>query len=208
MPAAVRDIASTVSSSPKACEKIVGSANPKHDTSSMVTLTRALFTMNTCSFSATKWTPLGSSLTLSNKGCRAPICDSVKETSMGVRKPLAALPPPSSMMPPKKNDIPNTSSILDSTEPSKVALTTFTRPARRVCTVMIISTAFPKVALSKPLMTSLCKQASSSSVASPRILASGISAKKFSQKTQFGSHPNREAVTPRGSASKNTLNGW
>mmetsp|Transcript_119590 Transcript_119590/g.284033 ORF Transcript_119590/g.284033 Transcript_119590/m.284033 type:complete len:238 (+) Transcript_119590:543-1256(+) len=84
--------------------------------------------------------------------------------------------------PPNKNDMPSTSSTLESTEPSRVALTTAYSPPRRVCTVITISTAFPKVALMRPARRSLRSPAASSSVMSPRIFAIGSMAKKFSQK--------------------------
>mmetsp|Transcript_23932 Transcript_23932/g.59655 ORF Transcript_23932/g.59655 Transcript_23932/m.59655 type:complete len:265 (+) Transcript_23932:677-1471(+) len=202
MPAAVLEIDNTVSSSPKACVKTVGKANDKHETSNIVTLTSALLTMKVCSFSVTSRTPPRSS---SSKGWRA---DMLAVSAMW-SNPEALLPSlPNSRMPPKKNDMPRTKSMLERTEPRRVALTTSMRPALNVCIVMIISTAFPKVALSKPLTTSLCKHASSSSVASPRILASGTMARKLSQKVQAESQPNCAERMPRGKATKSVLKGW
>mmetsp|Transcript_63095 Transcript_63095/g.162463 ORF Transcript_63095/g.162463 Transcript_63095/m.162463 type:complete len:246 (+) Transcript_63095:665-1402(+) len=194
-------MSTTISSSPPpnaVCEKMVGSANDRHDTRSMVTLTSALFTMKVCSFSATKRMPRSSS---TSSAC---CMDSEKLTSSGAARGPA---PPISTRPPKKKDMPRTRSRLESTEPSSVALTTCSSPARRVCTVMIISTAFPKVALRRPLITSLCRQASSSSVASPRIFASGIMAAKFNQKVHSGLQPCSHEIAPSGKQSRKRLKG-
>mmetsp|Transcript_92946 Transcript_92946/g.268418 ORF Transcript_92946/g.268418 Transcript_92946/m.268418 type:complete len:381 (-) Transcript_92946:103-1245(-) len=199
MQAAVLEILRTVSASPKACVKTVGNAKDKQDTKSIVTLTRALSTTNSCSFSNTNRTPDDFGVTSCNKGSEAPWDNSFAEG------PWAR--PPSSRMPPKRKDMPSTSSKLDNTEPSKVALTTSIRPIRNVWMVMIISTAFPKVAFNKPLITSLCKQASNSSVASPRIFARGINAKKFIQKVNWTFQPYADEMIPSGKKRSSTENG-
>mmetsp|Transcript_63142 Transcript_63142/g.195908 ORF Transcript_63142/g.195908 Transcript_63142/m.195908 type:complete len:225 (-) Transcript_63142:222-896(-) len=111
-------------------------------------------------------------------------------------------------MPPKKKDMPRTSSMLESTEPRSEVFTTCVRLAFSALTVMIISTALPKVALSRPLMVSLPREAASSSVASPRILASGTMAAKFSQKVHAGSQPSTEEATPSGNNARRTQKGW
>mmetsp|Transcript_98180 Transcript_98180/g.249117 ORF Transcript_98180/g.249117 Transcript_98180/m.249117 type:complete len:336 (+) Transcript_98180:641-1648(+) len=204
MQAAVLEMLSTTSSSPTTWEKTVGSAKERQETSNIVTLTKALSTMKVCSFSVTKRTPrrgLSRTLTCSN-GWWTP------SNAGAAALPSFLRPEPSSMMPPKKKDVPNTSSMFESTDPSNVALTTSTRPKRNVWTVMIISTALPKVAFKRPLITSLWRQASSSSVASPNIFASGISARKFSQKVACGPQPSRYERMPKGKATNAKLNGW
>mmetsp|Transcript_41335 Transcript_41335/g.118462 ORF Transcript_41335/g.118462 Transcript_41335/m.118462 type:complete len:205 (+) Transcript_41335:1127-1741(+) len=175
--------------------KMVGRVKDKHETNNMVTLTIALLETNTCCFSVTS---LKYESALPRSGSAA----------FSVKLTFALTPSPISTMPPKRNDMPRTRSMLDSTDPRSVSLTSDVSPALRVCTVMITSTAFPKVALSRPLTTSLCRQASSSSVASPRIFASGIRAQKFNQKVAFGPQSKHAESMPRGNATERMLKGW
>jgi len=74
--------------------------------------------------------------------------------------------------------------------------------------VIIISTAFPNVALRRPLITSLWRLASSSSVASPRIFASGIKEAKFSQKVHVEPQSRLAERRPSGNAASRMLKGW
>mmetsp|Transcript_23010 Transcript_23010/g.48944 ORF Transcript_23010/g.48944 Transcript_23010/m.48944 type:complete len:203 (-) Transcript_23010:4-612(-) len=110
-------------------------------------------------------------------------------------------------MPPQKKDIPSTKSKLESTEPSSVAFTTCVRPARRVCTMITISTALPKVAFRRPASMSFFSPAASSSVASPRIFARGTKAMKLSQKVVVLPHPNPSDAKPRGKENSRQLMG-
>mmetsp|Transcript_98166 Transcript_98166/g.249076 ORF Transcript_98166/g.249076 Transcript_98166/m.249076 type:complete len:277 (+) Transcript_98166:593-1423(+) len=110
-------------------------------------------------------------------------------------------------IPPKKKDMPSTSKRFDNTEPRSVALTTSMRPARRVCTIMTISTALPKEAFNKPASMSFFRPAASSSVASPRSFARGTSAKKFKKNTHIGPHFWKCATMPSGQQMTNTLRG-
>mmetsp|Transcript_24005 Transcript_24005/g.63280 ORF Transcript_24005/g.63280 Transcript_24005/m.63280 type:complete len:217 (+) Transcript_24005:653-1303(+) len=199
MTAAVRDMSITVLCSPNDFAKTVGNANDRHETRSMVTLTRALLTKKACSFSITNRMPPPESSWSSSDSEREWLASS---PAAGARPLL-----PISTRPPKKKDMPSTSRRLESTDPSSVAFTTSSSPTRSVCMVMIISTAFPKVAFSRPLITSLWRQASSSSVASPRILASGIIAMKFSQKVHSALQPASADQAPRGNASSMMLKG-
>mmetsp|Transcript_13901 Transcript_13901/g.35589 ORF Transcript_13901/g.35589 Transcript_13901/m.35589 type:complete len:226 (+) Transcript_13901:265-942(+) len=100
--------------------------------------------------------------------------------------------------PPRKKDMPSTSSRFDSTLPRRVPFTTSRCPERSVCTMRIISTAFPKVAFSRPPIVSFFRPAASSSVASPRIFASGTMAMKLSQKHQMSPHSRKCAAAPAG----------
>merc|ERR1719491_2260716 len=88
--------------------------------------------------------------------------------------------------------------MLESIEPSIVDFTTTYSWLLRKLTVIIISTALPKVALSKPLSMSLLSVMASSSVASPNILASGIMAQKFNQNVQDGLPPRYGDRMPQG----------
>mmetsp|Transcript_29259 Transcript_29259/g.88549 ORF Transcript_29259/g.88549 Transcript_29259/m.88549 type:complete len:250 (+) Transcript_29259:410-1159(+) len=109
--------------------------------------------------------------------------------------------------PPRKKDVPNTSKMLESTDPNKDALTMLNRPARMDWTDTIISTALPNVAFSKPLTVSLRRETANSSVASPRIFASGTSAKKFSQNVHWSPQPCVPATMPSGTQTRGTQNG-
>mmetsp|Transcript_107710 Transcript_107710/g.304697 ORF Transcript_107710/g.304697 Transcript_107710/m.304697 type:complete len:327 (+) Transcript_107710:326-1306(+) len=141
--------------------KIVGRANDMQEKSSIAMLMSALLIANFCSFSM----PMTA------------VLQPWKEWNL----PRLVL---LGVSPPRRNALPSTSRMLDSTEPSSESLTTERMPFRRACTETIISTALPKLALRRPLIVSLCSDAASSSVASPRILANGIKARKLNQKDQ------------------------
>mmetsp|Transcript_76773 Transcript_76773/g.222892 ORF Transcript_76773/g.222892 Transcript_76773/m.222892 type:complete len:398 (+) Transcript_76773:239-1432(+) len=102
------------------------------------------------------------------------------------------------VIPPAKNDMPRTSNMFDKMEPSNVDFITVNSPFLSKAIVMIISTALPKVAFNMPLSISFFKQAANSSVASPRIFASGIRAKKLNQKVQLSDHPRIPEAKPKG----------
>mmetsp|Transcript_43337 Transcript_43337/g.114646 ORF Transcript_43337/g.114646 Transcript_43337/m.114646 type:complete len:305 (+) Transcript_43337:735-1649(+) len=122
----------------------------------------------------------------------------IVDSSSGSSLPSACLSTLLGTQPPKRKDMPRTSSMFDRMEPRSVAFTTRYWPSLRKATVMIISTAFPKVAFRRPLNMSFLRHAANSSVASPRIFASGIRARKFSQKTVESLKPSRYPNTPRG----------
>mmetsp|Transcript_6843 Transcript_6843/g.19514 ORF Transcript_6843/g.19514 Transcript_6843/m.19514 type:complete len:207 (+) Transcript_6843:1191-1811(+) len=97
--------------------------------------------------------------------------------------------------------------MLERTEPKRDALTTLIKPARIDCTETIISTALPNVALSKPLKVSLRSEAANSSVASPKIFARGINAKKLNQNVSRGPHSNNPDAMPKGTHTSGTQKG-
>mmetsp|Transcript_1055 Transcript_1055/g.1861 ORF Transcript_1055/g.1861 Transcript_1055/m.1861 type:complete len:205 (+) Transcript_1055:722-1336(+) len=114
--------------------------------------------------------------------------------------------------PPKQKDIPSTNRRFERMDPNKVHFTTSVRcatgilVARRVFTVIIISTTLPKVAFSIPATASFLMATANSSVASPRILANGRSAMKFKMKVQPS--PQCEAeYAPRGTNTRRTEKG-
>mmetsp|Transcript_89532 Transcript_89532/g.252275 ORF Transcript_89532/g.252275 Transcript_89532/m.252275 type:complete len:334 (+) Transcript_89532:275-1276(+) len=109
--------------------------------------------------------------------------------------------------PPRKNAVPNTSSMLESTEPNSDVFTMYMRPRLREKIVTIISTAFPNVALSRPVTVSFANPAASSSVPSPRIFASGTSATKLSQNVQVSPQSCHFAMMPSGHATSSKENG-
>mmetsp|Transcript_42531 Transcript_42531/g.114334 ORF Transcript_42531/g.114334 Transcript_42531/m.114334 type:complete len:239 (-) Transcript_42531:7-723(-) len=116
---------------------------------------------------------------------------------------LPILEPLDGVSPPTKKDMPSTSSRFERMLPSSVPFTTPICPARRVCTVRIISTALPKVAFSRPPNVSFFSPAASSSVASPRIFASGTMARKLSQNSGMSPQSWKCARQPRGQATSN-----
>mmetsp|Transcript_56924 Transcript_56924/g.157550 ORF Transcript_56924/g.157550 Transcript_56924/m.157550 type:complete len:225 (+) Transcript_56924:984-1658(+) len=109
--------------------------------------------------------------------------------------------------PPRKKDVPRTRRRFERMEPSNVHFTTSSLEVRSVCTVSIISTAFPSVAFRRPLSVSLRIAAANSSVASPRNLASGTMPAMFSQKVQAGPQPQWPEATPNGRNTKSTEKG-
>mmetsp|Transcript_18113 Transcript_18113/g.51647 ORF Transcript_18113/g.51647 Transcript_18113/m.51647 type:complete len:240 (+) Transcript_18113:682-1401(+) len=159
--------------------KTVTSTRHKHDTRSSEVFTNAPSLPKLCSLPRTP-----PSSTVLSKGFWLPLSVPVLL--------------PERVKPPARNDIPRTRSMLDRIEPNSVDFTTMYSWLPRSATVIISSTAFPKVALSKPLKESFFKHAASSSVASPRILASGIIAPKFNQKVQLSAHPNIGEAIPKG----------
>mmetsp|Transcript_142426 Transcript_142426/g.442881 ORF Transcript_142426/g.442881 Transcript_142426/m.442881 type:complete len:273 (+) Transcript_142426:835-1653(+) len=88
------------------------------------------------------------------------------------------LPPPT--MPPRKKDMPSTRRRFERMEPRSVLFTNRMRWPRSDWTMMTTSTALPNVAFSRPASMSFFRPAASSSVASPRIFARGMRAKKLS----------------------------
>mmetsp|Transcript_7089 Transcript_7089/g.17590 ORF Transcript_7089/g.17590 Transcript_7089/m.17590 type:complete len:220 (+) Transcript_7089:654-1313(+) len=87
--------------------------------------------------------------------------------------------------PPKRKHMPRTSNKLLKMLPSKLPCTTSTSPSLSANTDSIISTAFPKVAFSRPPITSPDAMASSS-VDQPKIFARGTMAKKFEKNISAG----------------------
>lgn len=74
--------------------------------------------------------------------------------------------------PPTKKDVPRTSNMLDSTEPSSDSCVTRSMPARIAIKLTMTSVALPNVAFSRPPTVSLVYSASCS-VMNPRRSASG-----------------------------------
>mmetsp|Transcript_19388 Transcript_19388/g.58371 ORF Transcript_19388/g.58371 Transcript_19388/m.58371 type:complete len:227 (-) Transcript_19388:204-884(-) len=153
-----------------------------HEKSSIATLMSALFRANFCSFSTPMKPPMG---------VPRIECVLLRWVRLGVK-------------PPRRKALPRTRRMLDNTEPSSESLTTGRRLARSACTETIISTAFPKLAFRRPLTVSLPRDAASSSVASPRILASGMSARKFSQNVHETPQPRRGERRPSGTQTSRT----
>mmetsp|Transcript_64342 Transcript_64342/g.207309 ORF Transcript_64342/g.207309 Transcript_64342/m.207309 type:complete len:220 (+) Transcript_64342:990-1649(+) len=108
--------------------------------------------------------------------------------------------------PPTKKDMPNTSNRLERMEPSKLFLTISNNPDLIALMVMIISTALPKVALSRPPMVSL-RFSARCSVASPKIFARGTRPRKQRQKTMAPLYSFASAAMPMGAAMKRMLMG-
>mmetsp|Transcript_6592 Transcript_6592/g.18182 ORF Transcript_6592/g.18182 Transcript_6592/m.18182 type:complete len:223 (-) Transcript_6592:70-738(-) len=103
--------------------------------------------------------------------------------------------------------IPMTSNKFDKIEPINDCCTTLTRFALMAFTVTIISTALPKVALSKPpTICPVC--AARASVAAPRMAARGTMAMKFKLKVASGPHSILPEQMPRGTKTKRRLMGW
>mmetsp|Transcript_120817 Transcript_120817/g.337132 ORF Transcript_120817/g.337132 Transcript_120817/m.337132 type:complete len:232 (-) Transcript_120817:69-764(-) len=140
--------------------KIVGRAKDMQEKSNIAISMSAPFKGNFCSFS------------------RPTICSLNVESLMEWKRLRCFL---LRERPPSKKAVPSTRRMLDNTDPSREVFTTSYNPARRDWTATIISTALPNVALRRPVMASFLMEAANSSVASPRIFASGTRARKFSQ---------------------------
>mmetsp|Transcript_47744 Transcript_47744/g.87463 ORF Transcript_47744/g.87463 Transcript_47744/m.87463 type:complete len:291 (-) Transcript_47744:15-887(-) len=207
----------TSSSTSVIVRKTVTRLKERHEIRSIEVLTNALMVWKCCTFSATN--PLAS---LSKDSSNSP-SGRVASCEERVAEPEANLPGEFDesttalacglellelMMPPKKKDMPSTRSMLDSTDPSNVAFTTSKRPARKVCIMMTISTALPKVAFKRPASMSFLRPAASSSVASPRIFARGTIAKKHSQNVTTFPHSRKWDATPKGANTISVFNGW
>mmetsp|Transcript_67258 Transcript_67258/g.194500 ORF Transcript_67258/g.194500 Transcript_67258/m.194500 type:complete len:227 (-) Transcript_67258:68-748(-) len=109
-------------------------------------------------------------------------------------------------MPEAMNAMPMTSSKLERIEPIKDCCTTLTKPALIAFTVTIISTAFPKVALSNPpIICPVCE--ASASVAPPRTEASGTMAIKLHEKVARGPQSIFPEQMPKGTNTSSTLMG-
>mmetsp|Transcript_118057 Transcript_118057/g.345753 ORF Transcript_118057/g.345753 Transcript_118057/m.345753 type:complete len:258 (+) Transcript_118057:674-1447(+) len=167
--------------------KMVGRAKDMQEKRSIAMLMSAPFTGNFCSFSM----PMKCSLYV----------ESLNEW----KRPRWFL---LGEKPPRKKAVPSTSSTFDSTEPSSDVFTTVKSPFRRDCTATIISTALPKVALRRPVMASFLTEAPNSSVASPRILARGTRARKFSQKVHASPQSQYLDIMPRGTHTRGMQKGW
>mmetsp|Transcript_103046 Transcript_103046/g.230164 ORF Transcript_103046/g.230164 Transcript_103046/m.230164 type:complete len:310 (-) Transcript_103046:230-1159(-) len=99
--------------------------------------------------------------------------------------------------PPKRKHMPKTRRRLEMILPIKLPFTTSVRPSRKANTEIIISTAFPKVALRRP--PSVCPtEHAKSSVALPRSFARGTIAKKLKEKVATSPQPRLDADNPKG----------
>mmetsp|Transcript_47689 Transcript_47689/g.103725 ORF Transcript_47689/g.103725 Transcript_47689/m.103725 type:complete len:315 (+) Transcript_47689:813-1757(+) len=206
-----REIGSSISSDVRSSfveQNTVTRLKDKQERRSMEVFTKAVIAEKDWTFSPTISMVLsggigndGSISVPAVKEVRAPICASTRMLLRILGCFLLLT------MPPMKKDMPSTKSRFESTDPSKVALTTPMRPARMVCKVITISTALPKVALRRPASMSFLSPAASSSVASPRIFARGTSAKKLNQNVLEMPQPILSERTPSGKHTSKMFNG-
>mmetsp|Transcript_71232 Transcript_71232/g.170105 ORF Transcript_71232/g.170105 Transcript_71232/m.170105 type:complete len:209 (-) Transcript_71232:6-632(-) len=108
------------------------------------------------------------------------------------------------LIPAPKMAMPSTKRMFESTEPRRFPWTTWMSPALTAWIHMIISTALPKVAFSRPpIICPVCEAIAS--VEAPRIPASGTMAKKLKVKIHALLSSSLPALSPKGTKMRSTM---